>query len=232
MLFFEVRHRPHDRFFVERANNLALGLSILGMIGVAVGAGLVVALLADISIMAESARITDGHTRLGVAADALERLAQSVARMPGVSDVSPNQSKGGQAGLAMMSVNGQRQQDNNFTIDGSDNNDEDIGVRRQGFVSLIPQSIDSLQELQIITAGFPAEFGRNHGAMVNAVSRPGSKPTLGISLHSPTASARWLFQNVPDKAYLPSLGGSCEPPLCTQDPASKLVAVPIFRRPP
>jgi enoyl-CoA hydratase len=36
--------------------------------GVAVGAGLAVALMADISIMAEEARITDGHIRLGVAA--------------------------------------------------------------------------------------------------------------------------------------------------------------------
>src|SRR5262245_56553985 len=36
--------------------------------GVAVGAGLVVALLADVSIIAESARLTDGHTRLGVVA--------------------------------------------------------------------------------------------------------------------------------------------------------------------
>ena len=36
--------------------------------GVAVGAGLVVALMADISIMSESARITDGHTKLGVVA--------------------------------------------------------------------------------------------------------------------------------------------------------------------
>jgi len=36
--------------------------------GVAVGAGLAVAMLADISIMAENARITDGHVRLGVAA--------------------------------------------------------------------------------------------------------------------------------------------------------------------
>ena len=36
--------------------------------GVAVGAGLVVALLADVSIIAETARFTDGHTRLGVAA--------------------------------------------------------------------------------------------------------------------------------------------------------------------
>ena len=36
--------------------------------GVAVGAALVVALLADVSIIAETARLTDGHTRLGVAA--------------------------------------------------------------------------------------------------------------------------------------------------------------------
>jgi enoyl-CoA hydratase len=36
--------------------------------GVAVGAGLAVALLSDISVIAESARLTDGHVRLGVAA--------------------------------------------------------------------------------------------------------------------------------------------------------------------
>lgn len=36
--------------------------------GIAVGAGLAVALLADISIMAENARITDGHVKLGVGA--------------------------------------------------------------------------------------------------------------------------------------------------------------------
>jgi len=36
--------------------------------GVAVGAGLVVGLMADVSIIAETARFTDGHTRLGVAA--------------------------------------------------------------------------------------------------------------------------------------------------------------------
>ena len=36
--------------------------------GAAVGAGLAVALLADVSIAADNARILDGHTRLGVAA--------------------------------------------------------------------------------------------------------------------------------------------------------------------
>ncbi|GAF47594.1 enoyl-CoA hydratase/isomerase family protein [Rhodococcus wratislaviensis] len=36
--------------------------------GVAVGAGLAVALMADISLMAENARLTDGHVKIGVAA--------------------------------------------------------------------------------------------------------------------------------------------------------------------
>ncbi len=36
--------------------------------GIAVGAGLAVALMADISLIAEDARLTDGHIRLGVAA--------------------------------------------------------------------------------------------------------------------------------------------------------------------
>jgi enoyl-CoA hydratase len=36
--------------------------------GVAVGAGLVVALLADVSVIGDTVRLTDGHTRLGVVA--------------------------------------------------------------------------------------------------------------------------------------------------------------------
>src|SRR5215470_12311333 len=36
--------------------------------GVAVGAGLVVALMADVSIISETAKFTDGHTKLGVVA--------------------------------------------------------------------------------------------------------------------------------------------------------------------
>src|SRR5204863_8785363 len=50
-------------------NTLACDKPIISAInGVAVGAGLAVALMADISIMAEEARITDGHVRIGVSA--------------------------------------------------------------------------------------------------------------------------------------------------------------------
>jgi enoyl-CoA hydratase len=41
---------------------------VSGVIGPAVGAGLVVAMLADISVVGKKAKIIDGHTRLGVAA--------------------------------------------------------------------------------------------------------------------------------------------------------------------
>ncbi len=50
-------------------NMLAFEKPIISAInGIAVGAGLAVALMADISIMAEEARITDGHVKLGVSA--------------------------------------------------------------------------------------------------------------------------------------------------------------------
>lgn len=75
-----------------------------------------------------------------------------------------------------FAVNGLRSRANNFTVDGSDNNDEEIGVRRQGFTALLPQSIESLQEFYIATLLPPPQFGRNLGAQVNAVSRPGGSP--------------------------------------------------------
>lgn len=72
-----------------------------------------------------------------------------------------------------FAVNGQRSRVNNFTIDGSDNNDEDNGARRQGFVSLTPQPIETLQEFQIITAVADATYGRSLGGQVNALTATG-----------------------------------------------------------
>lgn len=106
--------------------------------------------------------------------------------LPGVAP--PPQTLGSVAGpgvgpgvgsAGQFSVNGLRSRANNFTVDGSDNNDEDIGVRRQGFVALVPQPIESIQEYQVITLLAPAQFGRNIGGQVNAVSRSGGNNTHG-----------------------------------------------------
>lgn len=70
---------PEERFeelsrVLKEAQDLVWGMVncdriiVSAINGVAVGAGLAVALMADISVMAEDARLTDGHLRLGVAA--------------------------------------------------------------------------------------------------------------------------------------------------------------------
>lgn len=106
--------------------------------------------------------------------------------LPGVA--LPPQTQGGVAGpgvgpgvgsAGQFSINGLRSRGNNFTVDGSDNNDEDIGVRRQGYFSLVPQPIESIREYQVITALAPAQFGRNLAAQVNAISKSGSSQTHG-----------------------------------------------------
>ena len=106
--------------------------------------------------------------------DDLAFLAPGVAPPPQAigSNVGPGIGPGvGTSG--QFSVNGLRSRANNFTIDGSDNNDEEVGVRRQGFTSLVPQSIESVQEFQISTLLPEPQYGRNLSAQVNAVSRSG-----------------------------------------------------------
>jgi hypothetical protein len=88
-----------------------------------------------------------------------------------------------------FSVNGMRARSNNFTVDGSDDNDPDVGVRRQGFVALVPQSIESINELEVSTLLWDAELGRNFGSQVNAVSRDGGSRYHGEAYGFLTDSA-------------------------------------------
>jgi hypothetical protein len=111
--------------------------------------------------------------------DRFALLAPGVLPPPETSNTNgPGLSPGvGTAG--QFAVNGLRSRENNFTMDGSDNNDEDIGTRRQGFVALTPQPIESLQEFQIITLLADARYGRNIGGQVDALTRSGSKDLHG-----------------------------------------------------
>ena len=125
-----------------------------------------------------------GGTTLTRSFDELALLLPGVAPPPetqgGVSGpgVGPGVGSAGQ-----FAVNGMRSRANNFTVDGSDNNDEDIGVRRQGFFALIPQPIESIKEFQIITLLAPAQYGRNVGSQVNAISKSGGIGTMHGSFY-------------------------------------------------
>ncbi len=110
--------------------------------------------------------------------DRLAMLAPGVFEVPAAEGTGPGVGPGvGTAG--QFAVNGQRGRNNGFLVDGSDNNDQDVGVRRQGFVTLVPQSSDSVEQYQIISSNASAEFGRNSGAVANAVTKSGGNQIHG-----------------------------------------------------
>jgi hypothetical protein len=112
--------------------------------------------------------------------DELALLLPGVAPPPQTAGNGSGPGVGAGVGSAgQFSANGLRSRANNFTVDGSDNNDEDIGVRRQGFLELIAQPVESIREYQVITLLAPAQLGRNMGAQVNAVSKDGGETTHG-----------------------------------------------------
>ena len=94
-----------------------------------------------------------------------------------------------------FAVNGLRPRDNTFTIDGADNNDEDVGVRRQGFLASLPQSMESIAEFEVITILPDARYGRNIGGQVNVVSKTG-----GLGLHG---AAYGFLSNSRFKSFSP-----------------------------
>ncbi len=96
--------------------------------------------------------------------DTLALLAPGV--VPGFGNVNSN-------GVT-LSVNGNRSRSNNFTLDGTDNNDLTIGGPNF-FIS----NQDSVQEFQIITNNFGVQYGRNQGAIVNIVTKGGSNEFHG-----------------------------------------------------
>ncbi len=79
---------------------------------------------------------------------------------------------------ASFNVNGMRSSQNNFVIDGVDNNS--YGTSNQGFSNQVVQlSPDAVQEFRLETNNFSAEFGRAGGAVINASIRSGSNQFHG-----------------------------------------------------
>ena len=76
--------------------------------------------------------------------------------------------QGGEGGVSGYSSNGQRSTSNNFMVDGIDNNNYEGGS-----VAQLP-SIDSIQEFQVQTNNFSAEYGRSSGSIVNLVTKSGT----------------------------------------------------------
>lgn len=88
--------------------------------------------------------------------------------------LSPGVVSGTSAGGA--AVNGARERNNNFMLDGSDNNDSGVPGQLAGAVGANP---DTAAEFRVITNNFDAEFGRNTGAIVDVITRSGTNQVHG-----------------------------------------------------
>jgi Carboxypeptidase regulatory-like domain/TonB-dependent Receptor Plug Domain len=100
--------------------------------------------------------------------------------------------QGGEGGISGYSSNGQRSSSNNFMVDGVDNNNYNAGS-----VSQLP-SIDSIQEFQVQTNNYAAEYGRNSGSVINLVTKSGTNKFHGSLyefLRNDIFDARNFFAN-------------------------------------
>src|SRR4051812_7599125 len=82
---------------------------------------------------------------------------------------SQNQTQGGS-----ISVNGAREQSNNFLLDGMDNNDQAIN---QYAVAI---STEAIQEFKVQASTYSAEFGRSPGAQINVATKAGTNAYHGV----------------------------------------------------
>jgi hypothetical protein len=96
-----------------------------------------------------------------------------------------------------MTVSGQRSTFNNYRIDGISVNDYSMAA--PGDIIGIVLGVDAIQEFQVLTSGFPAEYGRATGGVVNAISRSGTNNFHGSVyefLRNSSLDARPYFDRV------------------------------------
>jgi Carboxypeptidase regulatory-like domain/TonB dependent receptor len=82
-----------------------------------------------------------------------------------------------------FSVNGERGRSNNSEIDGQSNNDNMVAGP-----SFFFSNQDAVQELQIITNDFGAQYGRNMGSVVNYITKSGTNSFHGSAFEMYTGS--------------------------------------------
>jgi hypothetical protein len=79
---------------------------------------------------------------------------------------------------AGFSSNGARSLQNNFLLDGIDNN-ANLGDVLNGAAYVVQPSVDAIAEFKVQTNSYSAEFGRGNGAIMNAVIKSGTNQIHG-----------------------------------------------------
>ena len=91
---------------------------------------------------------------------------------------SPQADTRGNASTGAFSANGFRPAQNNYMLDGIDNNSDTVDfLNGTNFVVLPP--VDAIQEFKVQTTDFSAEYGRSGAAVMNATVKSGTNQLHG-----------------------------------------------------
>jgi len=109
-------------------------------------------------------------------------------------------------------ANGSTPRGNNFILDGNSNNNEWLGG-----TPLIYPSLEAIQEVQVQTLNFSAQYGRNSGTIVDIVTKSGTNQLHGSVFYSgrnTVFDARDYFdQTEKTPVHLNQFGGSLGGPI-------------------
>ncbi len=113
---------------------------------------------------------------------------------------TPQADTRGNAASGAFSANGLRPAQNNYLLDGIDNNSNAVDfLNGTNFVILPP--VDAIQEFKVQTADFSAELGRAAGAVMNATIKSGTNSIHGAAWeffrNDKLDAADWFENNSP-----------------------------------
>ena len=98
----------------------------------------------------------------------------------GAGTQTPQADTRGNAASGAFSANGLRPAQNNYLLDGIDNNSNAVDfLNGTNFIVLPP--VDAIQEFKVQTANFSAELGRSAGAVLNATIKSGTNSFHGAA---------------------------------------------------
>ena len=110
---------------------------------------------------------------------------------------TPQADTRGNAATGAFAANGLRPAQNNYLLDGIDNNSDTVDfLNGTNFVVLPP--VDAIQEFKVQTTGFSAQFGRSGAAILNATIKSGTNElhgTLWEFLRNDKFDAADFFEN-------------------------------------
>ena len=138
-----------------------------------------------VEVSAEGAVINTSDASLGNAFNEVQVKSLPMAErnvpdllslQPGVAYTGNRKDMNPDSDTRSGAVNGARSDQSNITLDGTDVNDQ---VKGYAFDSVLPVTLDSVQEFRVTTTNYGADEGRSSGAQVALVTKSGTNTFHG-----------------------------------------------------